>query len=101
MKAAWGCEERSQMSVPAFVDDGFSLIERNKYKREEHNAYWNCPIRWIPDNVYKLLNMYDSIKMFPNMPMPAYKDMSKRFLGAVQYYESKYNEYSILAMENK
>ncbi len=101
MKAAWGCEERSQMSTPAFVDDGFDLIQPDKYKRNKHNGYWNCPIKFIPDNVFKLLNMYDSIKMFPNMPLPAYKNMSKRFLWAIQYYESKYNEYVILAMGDK
>ena len=100
MKAAWGCEEKAQMSVPTFVDDGINLIEPNKAK-PEHNKYWNCPISWIPENVYGLLKMYDTIKMFPNMPIPPYKDISKRFISAVQYYESKYNEYFALALGEK
>jgi len=89
------------MSIPAFVDDGYNLIQPSKYQPNKHNGYFNCPIRWIPENIYELLKKYDTIKMFPNMPIPAYDKISPRFIGAVQYYESKFNEYVILVMKEK
>ena len=83
------------------VDDGYNLIKPNKYRPDKHKRYWNCPIRFIPDNVYGLVKKYDAIKLLPNMPLPKYSEISPRFMRAIQYFETKSNEYTILAMKEK
>ena len=65
----------------------FEEIENNT-----HYKYWNCPIRFIPDNVLQFMEIYNYYKTFPGARMPDYKNVSKRFLLAIQYIEMKKNE---------
>lgn len=100
MKEAWGCIEKSQMSLPAFVDDGVTLILNHKeYKPKRQNLYWNCPVKFVPDNVWGFLKMHNIIKTFPNIQLPPYDKINPRFLDAIYYYESKYNEYLSAKLE--
>jgi len=90
------------MSLPTFVDDGIHLIFDHKdYKPKRQNCYWNCPVKFVPDNVWGFLKMYNTIKAFPSIQLPAFDDMHPRFLTAMYYYESHYNEYLTVKLENK
>lgn len=70
------------MSIPTFeeVENGVLL------------RYWDCPINFIPKNIYEFFMLYDYHKQFTGVKMPAYKNTSKRFLKACQYFEAKFSE---------
>lgn len=57
-----------------------------------HYKYWNCPVKFIPSNIIKFFCLYDHVKQFPNVSMPTYDNTSSRFLFAIRYYETQYNE---------
>lgn len=56
-------------------------------------VYWNCPKKFIPASLYKWFHEYDYHKKFISAPMPSYENISRRFLTAVNVYESAINEY--------
>ena len=85
----WGCEKKTQMSVPTFEE-----IENG-----EHNRYWNCPMKFIPESLYKFFMLYNYHKDFPSAQMPSFPNLSNRFLIAYKYYEMKLNEFKMLVME--
>ncbi len=70
------------MPVPTFEE-----IENNI-----HYFYWNCPVKFIPNNIIKFFCLYDHVKQFPNVRMPDYNNTSIRFLLAGRYYEARYGE---------
>ena len=74
------------MTEPTFEEDGV--------------RYWNCPIRFIPDSVYKFFEIYDYHKQFTSVQMPSYKNTAVRFIRAAKYFESKYNEMLIEVNKN-
>ena len=55
--------------------------------------YWMCPIKFIPDSIMRFNKVYVYHKNYPSAPMPAYSEVSPRFLMASQYYDAKYSEY--------
>lgn len=57
------------------------------------SRYWMCPMRFIPSSVYEFNRLYVYHKNYPSAPMPAYHDVSPRFMLASQYYDVKYSEY--------
>lgn len=82
MRRAWGCESKAAMSESARseVEDGVKYV------------YDRCLIRFIPSSVYKFIKIYDYYCKFTSAPMPAFTDVSPRFLLAYTYYESKLNQ---------
>lgn len=87
----WGCEKKTLMPDPVLVEE----INGIEYR------YWNCPIKFIPDSIWQFITLYDYQRSFPSAPMPKRDNVSKRFLLAYLYYESKYNEFSIQAAKEK
>ncbi len=65
------------MSVPTFKENINGEVVN----------YWNCPVNFIPKNILQFIGLYDYVKRF-EMKMPEFKKVSKRFLQAVNYYES-------------
>ena len=78
----WGCENKTRMSEPTFEE----RVKGKTYR------YFNCPIKFVPDNVWQFFKIYDAIKLF-NLQMPTYNNISSRFIFAAQYYESKLSEF--------
>jgi len=87
--------------MPTFLDSGIDLIISNKDRPRDINCYHNCPIRWIPMNLWSFTQMFDTIKMFPGMQLPSYKKISKRFLSASNYFEAKLNKYQNAMIKEK
>lgn len=83
LRDAWGCETKTQMYEPTFEE-----IEGEKKMR-----YWMCPMKFIPESIMHFNKIYVYHKNYPSAPMPAYNDVSPRFLMASQYYDGKYAEY--------
>jgi hypothetical protein len=78
MKNVWGCEKPTQMSVPTF--------------EYEDREYWNCPLRYVPSNIWEFLSEYGHAKKFPSVPMPRLRNMAKRARAAIALYEMTYSE---------
>lgn len=55
--------------------------------------YWNCPKKFIPVSIYKWYNEYKYHKNFPSAIMPAYENIARRFITAVEVYESTLRAY--------
>lgn len=55
--------------------------------------YDRCLIKFIPMTVFQFINIYTYHTKFPGAAMPAYANVSPRFLSAMTYYESKLAEY--------
>ena len=87
----WGCVDRTEMAEPTFQEEERGIIYR----------YWNCPIKFVPMNIWKFLEVYDYYKQFPSAPAPSFENVSRRFLKAFQYYESKFNEGMAKVMKEK
>jgi len=62
-------------------------------------VYWNCPKKFIPNAIYAWYEEYMYQKNFPSAPMPAYKDVSNKFLMAYTLYEATLAEYKELMRE--
>jgi hypothetical protein len=77
MREVWGCDKRTQMFQPTFVEE----------EGEERRRYWQCPIRFIPRNVFAWISEYNYVKRFPSVPMPEYVKLSSRWLQAMNVYE--------------
>lgn len=79
------------MPEPTFQEELNGVIYR----------YWNCPVKFVPANVWQFLEIYDYYKQFPSANAPDYNKVSKRFLAAYTYYEVKLNEGIAKAMKEK
>jgi len=77
MREVWGCEKRTQMFQPTFVEE----------EGGERRRYWRCPARFVPPNVVQWVSEYNYIKRFPSTPMPAYGDVARRWIEAMNVYE--------------
>ena len=63
---------------------------------QENNVeyfYFNCPLQFVSNSVWEFITVYKYTKDFPSSPMPKFKDCNPKFLQAVNYFESKINEY--------
>jgi hypothetical protein len=47
-----------------------------------------CPLRLIPDTIYKFLDKNDYIKKFPNSYIIPYEDCNPKFWEAVKMYDN-------------
>ena len=83
LKDVWGCDKKTQMPNPTFEE----------MENGMHYKYWQCPRKFIPDSIFKFLLIKNYHESFPSAPMPAFEDVSPRFLIANNYYENKLNEY--------
>jgi hypothetical protein len=59
-------------------------------------VYWNCPKKFIPLSLYRWHAEYEYHKKFSSAPMPAYKDIPRRFISAINVYEDALSEYEAL-----
>lgn len=89
LKETWGCVTKTRMSVPTFEE-----IENNT-----HFRYWNCPMKFMSDSIYKFFLVYNYYKDFPSAAMPSFSDVSARFFTAYKYYENKLCENRKFVME--
>lgn len=65
------------------------------------NFYYNCPIRWVPNNLWKFIKIFDTIKLFPAIQMPQFENISSKFINASTYFDAKLNKYHIDALKEK
>jgi hypothetical protein len=90
MKEAWGCEKAATVSESA--------------RMEEENGtlyiYDRCLVRFIPMSIYKFIQIYDYHSKFFGAAMPAFENVSPRFLAAYYYYEQKLSLYKQEALKN-
>lgn len=49
--------------------------------------YWSCPVRFVPDNVWEFIRVYNYHEKFQSAKMPDYANVNPRFLAAAEYYE--------------
>lgn len=90
MPRVWGCEKDSTLPESA--------------RCEEENGiryiYSHCLVRFIPMSIYRFIQVYDYYCKFTGAAMPAFSDVSRRFLSAYNYYESKLNQYKQEMLKN-
>ena len=86
LRDVWGCERKTRMSKATFEE------EEAEDGKLYHYKYWNCPWHFVSMSVIRLMKMYSYYKTFPNAVMPSIKDVSNKFLSAIQYYEMKLAE---------
>lgn len=56
-------------------------------------VYWHCPKLFIPNDIYNWYQVYNYYKSFQGAALPPFEKVSRRFLLAVQCYESALEEY--------
>lgn len=61
----------------------------------EEDKFYNCPIRFILQSVYELVEKMDSYKARLSTP-PAFENQSARFLLGVKVYEHYYSKFILL-----
>jgi hypothetical protein len=92
---SYGCTECAKMpdrkKLYGCVDKALRYVEVEEYEGIEYK-YYNCPLQFVPPNIWEFLKMYKFMKDFP-ASVPSYKDVCSRFLTAYQYYESQKNIY--------
>jgi hypothetical protein len=77
MRDVWGCNAKTQMFQPTFVEE----------ENGEQRKYWRCPVRYIPHNVAMWIGEYRYHQRFPSAAMPGYGEVSVRWLAAMSVYE--------------
>ena len=87
LRTVWGCNEKTQMSVPTFVE-----VEEDMEK-----VYFNCPRKFIPSSIVDFIWRINYYKDFPGAGMPSYDEVSPRFQQAFRLY----NQYCIEALKEK
>jgi len=55
--------------------------------------YFNCPLMFVPPNTWRFAAIYKYHHDYPSAPMPAFKEVSVRYLQACRIYERKFAEY--------
>lgn len=68
-KKVWGCEGKTIMALPTFVDD-------------DGTKYWSCPNKFIPDSVWCFIKIRLFYNDHPSSPFPSYDKISPRWLAA-------------------
>ena len=81
LKKVFGCTKKA-------VRPAFEEIEEGKIYQ-----YWNCILHFVPYNILEFFGMLRYIERF-RIDMPSYQRISRRFLNALSYYESKKREYA-------
>lgn len=72
----FGCSQKALR--PAFVEqDGGKIYQ-----------YWNCPIKFIPQNILDFSRKYRYYKTFQGA-MPRFQEVSGRFIYCYEYFENK------------
>jgi len=69
--------------------------------RGVHVKYWNCPVKFIPDSIWKFITIMDYYDSFPSAPFPNMKNVSLRFLTAHKFFNNKLMEYKIQKSKEK
>lgn len=89
---AWGCEARTLMEEPVFVEPDGILTNENEVRKYTLYRFWNCPIKFIPKSINQLMRIKRFYERFPGAAMPGMDSVSFRFVLACEYYDAKYNE---------
>ena len=76
LKKEWGCDEPKQIAV--WVDN-------------EENEYFNCPLKFIPENVLQWYEEYSYQKEFGGAL--SYRKQSRKFIDAIRIYNSAFCSY--------
>lgn len=84
-KKYWGCEKKAQIPRPLFVD------ERKEGDVIVQYRYYQCPVRFIPLNIFNWYKLYAYHKDFPSAAMPLYAKLGDRFREAMYLYQVEYN----------
>jgi hypothetical protein len=80
-KQLFGCEKKARKYVECEQENNLEYL------------YWNCPVTFVPKSVREFIKVYKYYKDFPSATMPKFEDCSPKFIRAVNYLESKKNEY--------
>ena len=91
LRDIYGCEKPTLLNEPTFDEPDGVLVTVAEMPEGLMRRFWECPVRWVPRSVNEFLRVYGYHKQFPGAAMPGLRDVSMRFLHAMEYYEGKVN----------